>query len=132
LPSEASIRAITADDLSSLAALGLDQTVAMRAMAQDMGWVLADGETFVGAATAYLADGTVFLDSVVGDERAQLALIDHALAYARWSYAPALTVLEGSHSEALQVRGFVGIDPERLPPGLRDAAGDTKVLMRRL
>ncbi|MEO0384653.1 MAG: hypothetical protein AAF234_14000 [Pseudomonadota bacterium] len=132
MPHEASIRAITAEDFSSLAALGLDQTVAMRAMAQDMGWVLADGETVLGAATAYLADGTVFLDSLLGDESTQLALIDHALSYARWSYAPALTVLKGKCPKALDERGFVGIDPDGLPPNLRAAAGDNKVLMRRL
>jgi hypothetical protein len=132
LPNEASIRAITADDFSSLAALGLDQTVAMRAMAQDMGWVLANGEMILGAATAYLADGTVFLDSVLGDESTQRTLMDHALSYAQWSYAPALTVLEGKYSKALHARGFVGIDPDGLPPNLRAAAGDNKVLMRRL
>lgn len=132
MPHEASIRAITADDFSSLAALGLDQTVAMRAMAQDMGWVLANGETTLGTATAYLADGTVFLDSVLGDELTQLTLIDHALSYARWSYAPALTVLEGKCSKALHARGFVGVNPDGLPPNLRTAAGNNKVLMRRL
>lgn len=132
MPLEASIRAITADDFSSLAALGLDQTVAMRAMAQDMGWVIAKGETVLGAATAHLADGTVFLDVILGDEPTQLALIDHALAYARWSYSPALTLLEGQCASALLARGFVGIDPDGLPPNLRAAAGDNKVLMRRL
>lgn len=132
MPNEASIRAITANDFSSLAALGLDQTVAMRAMAQDMGWVLANGEMILGAATAYLADGTVFLDSLLGDGSTQLILMDHALSYARLSFAPALTVLEGKCSKALHDRGFVGIDPDGLPPNLRAAAGDNKVLMRRL
>ncbi|MEQ8657327.1 MAG: hypothetical protein RIC24_08460 [Hyphomicrobiales bacterium] len=132
MPSDDSIRSITADDFSTLAALGLDQPVAMRAMAQDMGWVLADGETVLGAATAYLADGTVFLDRVLGDESTQLTLIEHALSYARCSYAPALTVLAGKNSAALHDRGFVGIDPDGLPPNLRAAAGGNKVLMRRL
>lgn len=132
MPSKASIRAITAEDFAPLAAMGLDQTVAMRAQAQDMGWVLGNGDEISGAATAYLADGTVFLDRLIGGQDAQLQLIDHALAYARWSYAPALTLCAPANSDALEARGFVGIDPDRLPIGLRAAAGDRKVLMRRL
>jgi hypothetical protein len=78
LPPEASIRAITAEDFAPLAAMGLDQAVAMRAQAQDMGWVLGNGDEISGAATAYLADGTVFLDRLIGGQDAQLQLIDHA------------------------------------------------------
>ncbi len=132
MPTEASIRAITADDLGPLAAVGLDQTIAMRAQAQDMGWVLVEDDEIRAVATAYLADGTVFLDRLLGGEDAQLQLIDHALAYARWSYAPALTLCAPENPDTLEIRGFVGIDPDRLSTGLRAAAGDRKVLMRRL
>jgi hypothetical protein len=132
LPPEASVRAITAVDLAPLVAMGLDHAIALRAQAQDLGWVLDNGEEIFGAATAYLADGTVFLDRLLGGEPAQLKLIDHALAYARWSYAPALTLCAPANPDALVGRGFVGIDPDRLPAGLRAAADGRKVLMRRL
>ncbi|MBO6675657.1 MAG: hypothetical protein JJ908_11340 [Rhizobiales bacterium] len=132
MPPEASIRAITAADFGPLAAMGLDQTIAMRAQAQDMGWVLGNGDEIFGAATAYLTDGTVFLDRLLGSEPAQLQLIDHALAYARWSYAPALTLCAPANADTLLARGFVGIDPDRLTSGLHAAANGRKVLMRRL
>jgi hypothetical protein len=126
------VRALAADDLAPLASIGLDAAIAMRAMAQDMGWVLADGATVFGAATAYLADGTVFLDALVGQAQAKLILIDHVVAYARWSYAPAVTLLAPAHVQPLEARGFVGLDPSRLPPELGAVANKHKVLMKRL
>ena len=137
MPGEARIRAITADDLAHLVMLGLDQTIAMRAIAQDMAWVVEERGKVLAAATARLADGTVFLDGLVGHASGQLMLIDHAIAYARWSYAPALTLLAPHEDASLEDRGFVGLDPERLPPSLSTAAATSqdnpqKVLMKRL
>ncbi|MFK7791404.1 MAG: hypothetical protein AB8B88_01915 [Devosiaceae bacterium] len=129
---EGNIRAIANTDLSVLAKLGLDQATAMRAMAQDMGWILADGSILLGAATSYLADGTVFLDRLVGDQSAKLALIQHAVSYARWSYAPAVTLIAPPALGAIKALGFVGIDQERLTPQLKFAAKTNKVLMKRL
>lgn len=127
-----SIRAITATDLPALSILGLDQTIALRAMAQEMGWLCADNGVVAGAATAYLADGTVFLDGLVGDEPARHALIDHALHYARWSDAPAVTLLAPEDEDRLSRQGFVALDGDHLPPDLNRAAGRGKILMRRL
>ena len=137
MPNEARIRPLTADDLAYLAMLGLDQTIAIRAMAQDMAWVMEEKGKVLAAATARLADGTVFLDGLVGEASGQLLLIDHAIAYARWSYAPALTLLASHEDASLEDRGFVGVDPERLPPSLGAAAATSqdalqKVLMKRL
>ncbi len=129
---EPDVRALAASDLATLSHMGLDEAIAMRAMAQDMGWVLADGRTILGAATAYLADGTVFLDTLVGQSQAKLLLIDHAVAYARWSYAPAVTLLAFAQKSALEARGFVGLDPGGLPPELGAVANRHKVLMKRL
>lgn len=129
---EPSVRFITADDLPTLSALGLPEATAMRAMAQAMGWVLANEGNVLGAVTSYLADGTVFLDALVGEEQAKLILIDHVTAYARWSYAPALTLLAPTDLAPLEARGFVGLDPDGLPPELAVAANSLKVLMKRL
>lgn len=126
------IRAIAATDLSTLAGRGLDQATALRAMAQDMGWVLTEGEAILAAATAHLADGTIFLDGLVGKDPHRLVLIDHVIAYGKWSYAPAITVKDGAHPELAQLRGFVGICSAGLPPELAKLGKDKTLLMKRL
>lgn len=128
----AHIRAIGPNDLSALAKLGLDEATAMRAMAQDMGWVLVDDDHILSAATVHLADGTVFLDGLIGEETHRLALIDHAIAYARWSFAPAITVTSCAHANLIDLRGFVGIEPDGLPAELARACKGKTLLMKRL
>lgn len=128
----ANIRAIAAEDLSTLAKLGLDEATALRAMVQDMAWALTLSDQVLGAATAYLADGTFFLDGLVGEDQHRLALVDHAIAYAKWSFAPAVTVKSSAHPKLVELRGFVGIDPSGLPPELARASKDATLLMKRL
>lgn len=125
------IRSITPADLSSLAKLGLDKTLAMRAMAQDMAWLADDGGPRA-AATARLADGTVFVDGLVGETHHRLALIDHAIAYARWSFAPAITLASSAHPQLAELRGFIGLGPAGLPPDLAKAGKGKTLLMKRL
>lgn len=125
------VRSITPADLSSVAQLGLDKTLALRAMAQDMAW-LADDGSVRAAATARLADGTVFLDGLVGEMHHRLALIDHAIAYARWSFAPAVTLESSAHPQLPELRGFIGVGPAGLPPDLARAGKGKTLLMKRL
>ena len=119
-------------DLAGLVRLGLDQTMALRAMAQGMAWVRQLGDAPDAGATARLADGTVFLDGLVGSADGRLALIDHAVAYGKWSDAPAVTLCDSTGLDLLETRGFVGLDPARLPDVLRRAAADRSILMKRL
>lgn len=123
---------MTSSDLAALGSLGLDPAKALRAMAQAMAWVVSVNDEICGAATAHLADGTVFLDQLVGPGVARQTLIDHALAYARWSDAPALTLRATKDDDALTALGFVGLDPDRLSPELHRAAEGATLLMRRL
>ncbi len=132
MQNELSLRAINADDLTAVSAFGLSKAVVLRAMAQDMAWLIEQDGEVSGAATAMLADGTVFLDGLVGDKTARITLLDHAVRYARWSYAPALTLIKDAVTDGLVDQGFVGLDPARLPPELAKAAQGGKVLMKRL
>ncbi|MBV6659061.1 MAG: hypothetical protein KI785_14955 [Devosiaceae bacterium] len=126
------IRAATLEDLPALSALGLTEPVVMRAMAQQMAWVVSDQASITGGATARFADGTVFLDGLVGTDAAQLALIDHAIGYGRWSDAPALTVCGDPESADLEARGFVGLKQDSLPPDLAAACAGGPIMMKRL
>lgn len=126
-----SIRAITGDDLPALARLGLPEPVALRALATQMGWLVAADGSLRAACAVRLADGAVLIDHLVGDPAGQKALIDHVVAYGRWSDAPAVLVVETPGTGPLETRGFVGLAASATD-GLSLSADPAKLRMRRL
>lgn len=128
----ATLRAINVDDLSALNTLDLSSATALRAIAQQMGWMVDTGGAIEAAATAHLADGTVFIDSLVGTSSGRGKLIDHVLAYAKWSDAPAVTLAQQTVQPSLSQRGFIVLDSAALPPELAKARGDQTLLIKRV
>lgn len=126
-----SIRAVAARDLAELGRLGLNKTTVLRAMAQDMAWLIDEAGVRAGA-TARLVDGGVPVDDLVGDDCDRLALISHIIGYARWTFAPILLVPRSAHPELVEKHGFVGLEAQRLPNELSDVASAQPLLMKQL
>ncbi|MEM1285676.1 MAG: hypothetical protein AAGH43_09830 [Pseudomonadota bacterium] len=125
------VRAITADDLSTLARLGLDQAITLRAIATQMGWLIERYGKPHAACAARFVEGAVFIDCLVGDREGQQLLIDHVVAYGRWSDAPAILLAETPATGPLVDKGFVGLAEDAFAI-LADIDNPSRLRLRRL